>query len=362
MAKHPNLDQLRQKIDAVDKEIQDLINQRGKLAQQVASAKLSEDANAEFYRPSREAQVLQNVMQRNQGPISNEDMGRLFREIMSICLALEQKLNIAYLGPAGTFTQQAALKHFGHAVDCTPLTSIDAVFREVAAKGAHFGVVPIENSTEGVIDYTLDMFLRSPLQICGEVELRVHHNLLSRHQSVADIKRVYTHQQSLAQCREWLNQNLANAERLAVSSNAEGARRAAEEAGSAAIAGEIAAELYQLNILHKNIEDEPDNTTRFIVIGPPCSVPASGIDKTSLLVSTGNNPGALYRLLKPFSDFDISMTRIESRPSRALRWDYVFFIDIEGHIDNPRVADAVETMRNNAAMLKILGSYPKAAL
>jgi len=362
MAKQPTLDELRQKIDAVDKEIQDLVNRRGKLAQQVAHTKLSEDANAEFYRPAREAQVLQNVMQRNQGPIGDEDMGRLFREIMSICLALEQKLNIAYLGPPGTFTQQAAYKHFGHAVECSPQPSIDAVFREVASKGAHFGVVPIENSTEGVVDYTLDMFLKSPLQICGEVDLRVHHNLMSRHLSLDHIKRVYTHQQSLAQCREWLNHNLANAERMAVSSNAEAARRASQEDGSAAIAGEIAAELYELHILHKNIEDEPDNTTRFIVIGPACSVPASGVDKTSLLVSTGNNPGALYRLLKPFSDFDISMTRIESRPSRALRWDYVFFIDIDGHIDDPRVADAIETMRNNAAMLKILGSYPKAVL
>jgi len=361
MAKPPTLEQIRQKIDAVDKEIQDLVNQRGKLAQQVASAKLSDGENAEFYRPSREAQVLQSVMQRNQGPISDEDMGRLFREIMSLCLALEQKLNIAYLGPPGTFTQQAALKHFGHAVNCTPLPSIDTVFREVVSKGAHFGVVPIENSSEGVIDYTLDMFLRSPLKICGEVELRVHHNLLSRHQSVSEIKRLYTHQQSLAQCREWLNTNLANVERMAVSSNAEGARRAADEEGSAAIAGEIAAELYQLNILHKNIEDEPDNTTRFIVIGPQ-SVPTSGNDKTSLLISTGNNPGALYRLLKPFSDFNISMTRIESRPSRALRWEYVFFIDIEGHIDDPVVADAIDTLRQHAAMLKILGSYPKAVL
>ena len=361
MSDNPTLEDLRQHIDAVDEVIQDLINKRGELAQQVASAKLSQDENAEFYRPSREAQVLQNVMQRNRGPISNEDMGRLFREIMSLCLSLEQKLNIAYLGPAGTFTQQAALKHFGHAVDCTPLPSIDTVFREVVSKTAHFGVVPIENSSEGVVDYTLDMFLRSPLKICGEVELRVHHNLLSRHQAVADIKRLYTHQQSLAQCREWLNNNLPNVERLAVSSNAEGARRASTEDGSAAIAGEIAAELYQLNILHKNIEDEPDNTTRFIVVGP-CSVPASGNDKTSLLVSTGNNPGALYRLLKPFSDFNISMTRIESRPSRALRWDYVFFIDIDGHVDDPVVAEALDTLRKNAAMLKVLGSYPKALL
>lgn len=361
MSDEPTLDDLRQKIDAVDEVIQELINERGKLAQQVASTKLNEDENAEFYRPSREAQVLQTVMQRNQGPISDENMGRLFREIMSVCLALEQKLTIAYLGPPGTFTQQAALKHFGHAVECIPLTSIDTVFREVASNGAHFGVVPIENSSEGVVDYTLDMFLRSPLKICGEVELRVHHNLISRHDSVSDIKRVYTHQQSLGQCREWLNNNLASVERLAVSSNAEGARRAADEEGSAAIAGEIAAELYQLNILHKNIEDEPDNTTRFIVVGT-YEGPASGNDKTSLLVSAGNNPGALYRLLKSFADFNISMTRIESRPSRALRWEYVFFIDIEGHIDDPHVADALDNLRKDAAMLKILGSYPKAAL
>lgn len=361
MSDKPTLDQLRQQIDAVDEEIQKLVNRRGKLAQDVASAKTQAGDDTEFYRPSREAQVLRKVMERNTGPISDEDMGRLFREIMSSCLALEQVLNIAYLGPAGTFTQAAALKHFGHSVQCTPLTSIDTVFREVVSKNANYGVVPIENSSEGVIDYTLDMFLRSPLKICGEVELRVHHNILSRHRSLDKIQRIYTHQQSLAQCREWLNSNLPHAEKLAVSSNAEGARRAAQEDGSAAIAGEIAAELYQLNIVSKNIEDEPDNTTRFIVIGPS-SVPASGNDKTSLLVSTGNNPGALHRLLKPFSDHKISMTRIESRPSRALRWEYVFFIDIDGHVDDPAIANAIDEMKNTAAMLKILGSYPKAVL
>lgn len=363
------LDSLRAQIDALDGEIQRLINQRASLAKQVAEAKQTPDGasrtageqSIEYYRPAREAQVLRRVMERNQGPLSAESMARLFREIMSACLALEQTLTIAYLGPAGTFTQAAALKQFGHAVTCVPLTSIDAVFREVAGGAAHFGVVPIENSTEGVIDYTLDMFLRSSLCICGEVELRVHHNLLSNATDLASIRKVYTHQQSLAQCRHWLDTHMPQVERMAVSSNAEAARRAALEPDAAAIASDIAAEIYGLMIHYKNIEDEPDNTTRFIVIGGS-RVPPSGKDKTSLLMSTVNQPGSLYRLLQPFAEHNISMSRIESRPSRVSLWHYVFFVDIDGHIADENVAKAIQAVEREAAMLKVLGSYPKAVL
>ncbi len=358
------LGEIRQRIDAVDAEIQQLIAERASLAQEVAQTKQAESAkNAAddvlFYRPEREAQVLRKVMERNEGPLSDEEMARLFREIMSACLALEQPLNVAFLGPEGTFTQAAALKHFGHSVHTRPLAAIDEVFREVEAGSAHFGVVPVENSTEGVINHTLDMFMRSSLTICGEVELRIHHHLIGRERK--NIKKIYSHQQSLAQCREWLDAHLPDVERVAVSSNAEAVRRAANEEGTAAIAGETAAEIYQVPVLEAKIEDNPDNTTRFLVIGQQ-AVPPSGDDKTSLLVSTPNRPGALYRLLSPFERNGISMSRIESRPSRLANWEYVFFIDINGHVQEEAVIKALENLKTDSPMFKVLGSYPKAVL
>ncbi len=355
------LDEIRKRIDAVDAEIQRLISERAALAQEVAQIKQAEQADEEvvFYRPEREAQVLRKVLARNQGPLPGEEMARLFREIMSACLALEQPLTVAFLGPEGTFTQAAALKHFGHSVRTRPLAAIDEVFREVTAGSAHYGVVPVENSTEGVINHTLDMFMRSSLTICGEVELRIHHHLIGRERH--NIDKIYSHQQSLAQCREWLDAHLPEVERVAVSSNAEAVRRAAQEEGSAAIAGETAAEIYGLPILEAKIEDNPDNTTRFLVIGTQ-DVPPSGDDKTSLLVSTANRPGALYRLLSPFERNGISLNRIESRPSRLANWEYVFFIDINGHAQDEAVARALETLRVDSPMFKVLGSYPKAVL
>ena len=355
------LDEIRKRIDAVDAEIQRLISERAALAQEVARIKQAGQADEEvvFYRPEREAQVLRKVLERNQGPLPGEEMARLFREIMSACLALEQPLTVAFLGPEGTFTQAAALKHFGHAVNTRPMAAIDEVFREVEAGSAHFGVVPVENSTEGVINHTLDMFMRSSLTICGEVELRIHHHLIGRDRD--NIRKIYSHQQSLAQCREWLDAHLPEVERVAVSSNAEAVRRAAEEEGAAAIAGETAAEIYGVPVLEAKIEDNPDNTTRFLVIGKQ-KVPPSGDDKTSLLVSTPNRPGALYRLLAPFERNGISMSRIESRPSRLANWEYVFFIDINGHVDDEPVARALETLKADSPMFKVLGSYPKAVL
>jgi len=354
------LNTLRERIDQLDEQIQALLTERARIALEVAASKTgSEDTN--FYRAEREAQVLQRVKQRNQGPLSDEEIARLFREIMSACLALEQVMNIGFLGPEGTFTQAAALKHFGHSVKTVPLTTISDVFREVESGNASYGVVPVENSTEGVISHTLDQFMNSPLNICGEVELRIHHHLLGKEKDTGKVKRIYSHRQSLAQCREWLETNMPGVDLHDVSSNAEAARLAAQETDSLAIAGDAAAEIYGLQILVRNIEDEPDNTTRFLIIGKRAT-PPSGKDKTSLLVSTHNKPGALYRILEPMMRHKISMTRIESRPSRRGMWDYVFFIDCEGHRDDKNVAAALAELEQEANVLKILGSYPRSVL
>ncbi len=354
----PKLDQLREQIDSLDQQIQQLINQRADCAMQVAEVKRERDGDeAVFYRPEREAEVLRKVAERNQGPLSDVVVVRLFREIMSACLALEQALVVAYLGPEGTYTQEAALKHFGHAVNLRALTAIDEIFREVEAGSADFGVVPVENSTEGAINHTLDMFIRSPLKICGDVELRIHHQLLSRSGELASVKRVCAHQQALAQCREWLDANLPGVERVAASSNAEAARLAMQDDSIAAIASEAAAEMYRLELLATNIEDDPNNTTRFLVIGNQVAEPSSR-DKTSLLVAVHNRAGALFGLLEPIARHGVSMTRIESRPSRVAKWEYVFFVDVEGHVEDPNVAAALRELGAEASLLKVLGSYP----
>ncbi len=352
---------LRSQIDELDGALLSLINKRAALAQEVARTKTAEGEVDDFYRPDREAEVLRRIKEQNSGPLDDETAARLFRELMSACLALEKPLDVAFLGPAGTFTQEASLKHFGHAINTRPMVSIPDIFREVESGAAHYGVVPVENSTEGVITHTLDSFLDSSLQICGEVELRIHHNLLSKNGCLTDISEVFTHQQSLAQCREWLDNHLVNATRTAVSSNAEAARMASVTPGSAAIAGEAAAELYGLSILEKNIEDEPDNTTRFLIIGKKTSG-LTGDDKTTLIVSTENRSGALHDLLQALSNAGISMTKIESRPSRRALWDYLFFIDIEGHRDDKVISEALEKLREKSTVLKILGSYPRAVL
>jgi chorismate mutase/prephenate dehydratase len=359
----PNLGDLREKIDAVDRQIQQLISERARVAQQVAVTKGEGATSIDFYRPEREAQVLRAVVERNQGPLSDEEMVRLFREIMSACLAQEEPLKIGYLGPEGTFTQSAVHKQFGHSVRALPLATIDEVFHEVEAGVADFGVVPIENSTAGTVNHTLDSFLSSPLKICGEVELRIRQHLMGAMDSIDKIVRVCAHPQSLAQCRAWLKEFLPDAELIPVSSNAEGARRARDEVGTAAIAGDAAVELYRLEKLYADIEDRTDNTTRFLVIGREL-FPASGDDKTTLLLSTADtsDAGALHRLLEPLARNDINMTRIESRPSHRRKWHYVFFIDIDGHAENPTVASALEGLEKHSQLFRVLGSYPKAIL
>jgi chorismate mutase / prephenate dehydratase len=356
-----NLDKVRGQIDDIDEKIHVLINDRARLAQLVGISKTREGKTVDFYRPEREAQVLRMARDRNKGPLRDEEVLRLFREIMSACLAQQEPLKVAYLGPEGTFSQAAVLTHFGHSVRGLPLASIDEVFHEVEAASADFGVVPIENSTEGTVNHTLDRLLTSPLKICGEVELRIHHCVMGKVASLGRIVRICSHPQSLAQCRGWLEEHLPNAERVPVSSNAEGARRARDEQGTAAIAGETAAEVYGLKVLAAEIEDRADNTTRFLVLGRKLFTPSGG-DRTTLLVSTGHtdSPGALYRLLEPLAEHRISMTRIESRPSHRKKWDYVFFIDIEGHADESHVAKALEKLRKRASLFRVLGSYPRA--
>ena len=354
---------LRDQIDNIDQQIQQLINQRARCAQQVAEVKQASGAtDIQFYRPEREAQVLRRVMERNEGPLSDEEMARLFREIMSACLALEDPVKVAFLGPEGTFTQEAALKHFGHSAVSLPMAAIDDVFREVESGAVAYGVVPVENSTEGVISHTLDSFIDSSLKISGEVVLRIHQYLLVGNNTRTDkISRIYSHASSLAQCRKWLDQHYPSAERIAVSSNAEAARLVQSEWHSAAIAGDMAAQLYGLEKLAEKIEDQPDNSTRFLIIGNQ-EVPASGEDKTSLMVATRNQPGALHDLLEPFQRHGIDLTRVETRPSKVGAWNYVFFIDFSGHADSDQVQAALAEISPRVSDIKILGSYPRGVL
>jgi chorismate mutase/prephenate dehydratase len=359
----PELGKIRARIDEVDAALQELLSERAQLAQRVGISKHADGRTVDFYRPEREAEVLRAAIARNKGPLRDEEILRLFREIMSACLAQQEPLKVAFLGPEGTFTQQAVFKQFGHSVRALALPTIEDVFHEVEAGSADFGIVPIENSTEGTVNHTLDRFLVSPLNICGEVELRIHQYLMGRMKSLEHVQRLCSHQQSLAQCRQWLDEHLPQVDRIAVASNAEGARRARDEQGTAAIAPQAAAEVYGLDVLVAEIEDRPDNTTRFLVVGNKTFRP-SGQDKTTLLVSQRKTdaPGALYLLLEPLARNSISMTRIESRPSRRGKWDYVFFIDIEGHVEDKAVAAALTDLKRRASLFRVLGSYPRAIL
>ncbi len=357
----PELADVRAQIDGIDQKIQALIAERARWAHQVGWAKGKLAAAVDYYRPEREAQVLRRVVDRNDGPLGDETLVRVFREIMSACLAQQEPLRIGYLGPEGTFSQQAAHKHFGHSARGLPLASIEEVFQEVAAKHADFGVVPVENSGQGTIQSTLDMFLTSPLMICGEVELRVHQHLLSRTGRIEDIERVYSHSLSLAQCGAWLRQHLPHVEKIAVSSNAEAARRARNADDAAAIAGESAGLVYGLKAIAGPIEDRSDNTTRFLVLGREL-FPSSGHDRTSLLIFIRDKPGALYGVLEPLARRDISMNRIESRPAHGALWQYAFFIDVAGHVDESPLRDALADIEASAGDVRILGSYPVAVL
>jgi chorismate mutase/prephenate dehydratase len=356
-----DLDSLRGKIDAIDGELLRLMNARAALAVEIGKVKRTRGGDIAFYRPEREAMILRRVLKNNPGPLAATDAARLMREIMSACLALEKPLRVAYLGPEGTYTHLAALKNFGGSIDGVPLATIDDVMREVESTGANYGVVPVENSVEGGVNQTLDALRDSPLQLCGEVVLNIHHQLLSIAPEFTSIKRVYAHTQALAQCRHWLSANLPVAECIPLRSNGEAARRVRDEPDAAAIASDVAAEIYQLNVLRKNIEDEPGNTTRFVVVGDK-SPPPSGRDVTSLMFTTANRPGALHEILSVLAAKDISMTRIESRPLRQEAWDYVFFVDIEGHAEIDKVAEALSLVESKTLLLKILGSYPRAVV
>lgn len=352
---------LRQRIDTLDSEILQRLNERAKCAEEVAvtkKASLPEGEEICFYRPEREAQILNRMIQENSGPLRNEQITKIYRDIISSCLELEECLTVAYLGPEGTFTQSAVTKHFGNWVITLPQNSIANVFKEVATGRAHYGVVPIENSTGGVITHTLDMFINSPLSICGEVQLPIHQNLMSLNEDWQTIQRIYSHQQSLSQCKNWLINNLPNVEQIPVSSNAEAARMASKDKTAAAIAGSAAAKIYKLNILQKNLEDLANNTTRFMIIGDQI-VPPSGEDKTSLMISAKNKPGSLFNLLKPLADHGLDMSRIESRPSQSNNWEYIFFLDINGHSKDSLVNKALGELEQHADLLRILGSYPR---
>ena len=361
MSEKNKLQEIRESIDAIDDQVLQLMNARAQFAKKVAETKQATGEEVKFYRPEREAQILRRMILQNEGPLRDEQITRIYREIISSCLSLEEELNIAFLGPEGTFSQTAVHKHFGHSIKPLPCETIDLVFRKVASGAAHYGIVPIENSTEGIITHTQDNFIDSQLMICGEVNLRIHQNLMCQQENWHAAKRVYSHPQSLAQCRSWLNRNLPNAERVAVNSNTEAARLACDDKESVAIGGQQAAEVYGIKIVQMNIEDQPNNTTRFLIIGDQ-KVPPSGKDKTSLLVSTSNKPGALYHLLEPLVKNELDMTRIESRPSRCVNWEYVFFLDVIGHEDDENLQAALATLKEKADKVRVLGSYPEAVL
>jgi chorismate mutase/prephenate dehydratase len=349
------LRQLRDKIDAIDGELLRLVSERAGLAEQIGKIK-----NGRAYRPEREAQVLARVREMNAGPLPDDHVVRLFTEIMSLCRSMEEPLAVAYLGPQGTFSEEAALKRFGSVVTTLACSSIDEVFRKVEAGAARYGVVPVENSTEGAVGRTLDLLLLTSLNVCGEIKLPIHQLLLARHADLARIKKIYSHPQSFSQCHEWLNANLphlSGAARINAASNADAARLAAEDENAAAVAGQKAGQVYGLTVCAWNIEDDPNNTTRFLVIGAQ-EVASSGKDKTSLVLSVRNRPGAIHELLAPLAEYGVSMSRLESRPSRAGMWEYVFFVDIEGHQEDEKIRKALQELREKAVFLKILGSYP----
>lgn len=350
------LKQIRRKIDALDDRIVELLNDRARLAQEIGHLK-----SGAKYRPEREAQVAKRLAQRSRGPLPRAALTRLYTEIMSACRALEDGITVAYLGPQGTYSEEAAIKQFGGQSKLEPVASIDEVFRVVESVRAGYGVVPLENSTEGSIGRTHDLLLATPLRICGEVLLPVHHCLMSKSAKRTAIKKIFSHLQSLAQCHEWLNEHCPGARRVPVVSNAEAARLAAADTGAAAIASKTAAALYKLKIISANIEDEPQNTTRFVVISSQDTA-ASGADKTSLILSTRNIPGAIHALLTPFAKHKVSMTRLESRPARTGRWEYMFYVDIEGHQLDRKVASALSDVARRAAFFKNLGSYPAGAI
>jgi chorismate mutase/prephenate dehydratase len=349
------LQPLREQIDAIDKQLLDLLNQRARLAQEVGHVKA--ETNAPVFRPEREAQILRGIAENNPGPLASLDLQLIFRDIMSACRALEKRITIAYLGPTGTFTEQAVYRQFGHSIDGLPCASIDDVFRAAEAGTAEFGVVPVENSAEGAVSRSLDLLLQTSLVISGEVALPVQHNLLAKSGKMDGVTRICAHSQALAQCQAWLNQHYPSIARQAVASNGEAAKMASEDPTVAAIAGEFAGQQYGLTAVQSHIQDDPHNRTRFVVIGRQQTAP-SGKDQTSLILSVPNKAGAVYSLLAPLAKHGVSMSRFESRPARTGAWEYYFYVDIEGHAQEEKVAKALAELKDNAAFFKVLGSYP----
>jgi chorismate mutase/prephenate dehydratase len=348
---------LRERIDAIDAQLIALLNQRAAVALEVGEVK--KHFNAPVFRPEREQQVIARLQDMSEGPLAGEHISAIWREIMAASRALEKNLTAAYLGPAGTYSEQAMHEYFGQSIEGLSCSSIDEVFRSVEAGGAEFGVVPIENSTEGAVSRTLDLLLETQLLIGGELALPIHHNLLTLNGGLTGVTRVCAHAQALAQCQRWLATHAPHVERQAVSSNAEGARMAAGDPTIAAIAGDRAATQYGLQVAYALIQDDPHNRTRFVMIGKQ-PTGASGYDKTSLIVSVANEPGAMFKLLEPLAKHGVSMTRFESRPARIGTWEYYFYIDIEGHRDDAAVSAALADLGRKADFLKILGSYPRA--
>lgn len=346
---------LREQIDAIDVQILDLLSRRARLAQDVGHVKA--ETNAPVFRPEREAQVLRGVADRNPGPLKDPEIQTIFREIMSACRSLERRVTVAYLGPAGTFSEQAVYQQFGRAVEGLPCVSIDEVFRATEAGTADFGVVPVENSSEGAINRTLDLMLATTTVISGEVAIAVQHSLMTSTGSMDGVTVVCAHSQALAQCQAWLNLHYPNLERRAVASNAEAAVMASKDPSIAAIASEMAGQQYGLAVVAGHIQDDPHNRTRFAVIGHLRTNP-SGHDQTSLVLAVPNKAGAVYNLLAPLATHGVSMTRFESRPARIGTWEYYFYVDVEGHEQDPAVARALVELKDNAAFFKVLGSYP----
>ncbi len=346
---------LRDQIDDIDMQILDLLNRRAKVAQDVG--KVKNRTNAPIYRPDREAQVLRRIAAQNPGPLNSSDLQTIYREIMSACRSLERRNVIAFLGPAGTFSEQAVYASFGSAVETLSCSTIDEVFAAVEANDAEFGVVPIENSTEGAINRTYDLFVQSPLTISSEVSIPIRHNLMTSSGNMHGIKQISAHAQALAQCQGWLNTHFPDIPKRAVSSNAEAARIAKDDPTVAAIAGEIASKCYELRIVNAWIQDDSQNRTRFAVIGRKDTEP-TGKDQTTLLVSVKNEAGAVYKMLEPFDKYNVSMTRLESRPVKGGSWEYYFFVDLVGHIKEEKVSKALAELKDRVSYLKVLGSYP----
>src|SRR6056297_411516 len=352
-----SLQDLRQQIDDLDDQILELLNQRARVVIEVG--RLKHGGSSEYYVPSREKAIYERLIARNPGPFPADGVRRVFREVISASLSLEQPLKVAFLGPQATFTHVAAMHQFGFSAQLVPVRSISAIFEEVDRGRASYGVVPVENSNEGVVSHTLDMFMSADLKIIAEVLLEISHDLLNISGQLEDVRKVISHPQAIAQCRNWLEENLPDIPVVDAASTASAARQATEDPAAAAIASDTAATLYGLRVVKRKIEDNPNNFTRFLVIGKESQGP-SGNDKTSILFSIKDEPGILYRMLEPFSKRNLNLTKIESRPIKSKAWEYIFFLDIAGHIADPNLDEAVEEQRGYCQFLKVLGSYPKA--